>query len=242
VDVARQRQYIVLIGSSNSDLRRERELVSAFCARRVDGLILVPAAGSHRFLREHIATGTKVVCVDRRADGLDLDRVVVDNRRSALAAVGRLLEAGHKRIGFLGDHQGIWTVQERYAGYAQALAGRGIAVDTALVRHGLRTRQEAATAAAALLRHPSPPTAVFASNDVMTVGAVDGLYGRGKPVAVLGFDDFALADKLTPPVSVVVQDPAAIGATAAQLLLSRIGGDTSPAREVVLATRLLMRP
>ncbi|HEX4832025.1 MAG TPA: LacI family DNA-binding transcriptional regulator [Trebonia sp.] len=241
-DVARQRQYIVLIGSSNSDLRRERELIVAFSARRVDGMIIVPAAGSHRFLREHIATGTKVVCVDRRADGLDLDRVVVDNRRGALTAIGRLIDQGHRRIGYLGDHQGIWTVQERYAGYAQALAARGIAPDPSLIRHGLRTRPEAAAAAAALLRHPAPPTAVFASNDVMTMGAVDGLYGRGKPVTLVGFDDFALADKLTPPVSVVVQDPAAIGATAAQLLFSRIGGDASPAREVVLATRLLMRP
>jgi LacI family transcriptional regulator len=91
------------------------------------------------------------------------------------------------------------------------------------------------------MRLAEPPTAVFASNDVMTVGAVDGMYGTDRIAALVGFDDFALADKLAPPVSVVLQDPAAIGATAAQLLFSRIGGDTSPAREVVLVTRLLIR-
>lgn len=222
-DVARQRQYIVLIGSSSSDLRRERELIAAFCARRVDGLVIVPAAGSHRFLREYLAAGTKVVCVDRRADGLDTDRVVVDNRQGAVAAVSRLLDDGHTRIAYLGDHRDLWTVQERYAGYAEAMAARGVPLVPALVRR----------------KHP--PTAVFASNDVMTVGAVDGLYGGGKPITIVGFDDFALADKLSPPVTVLAQDPAAIGATAAQLLFSRIGGDTSPAREVVLATRLVVR-
>jgi len=241
-DVARQRQYIVLIGSSNSDLQRERELVAAFCARRVDGLVIVPAAGSHRFLREYLAAGTKVVCVDRRADGLDTDRVVVDNRQGAVAAVSRLLDDGHERIAYLGDHRDIWTVQERYAGYAQALAARGVPLVPSLIKHGLKTRQEAAAAAAALVRRRLPPTAVFASNDVMTVGAVDGLYGGGKPpTTIVGFDDFALADKLSPPVTVLAQDPAAIGATAAQLLFSRISGDTSPPREVVLATRLVVR-
>ncbi len=240
-DVVRQRQYIVLIGSSSGDLRRERELISAFCARRVDGLVLVPAAGSHRFLREYIATGTKVVCADRGADGCDLDRVVVDNRQGAFAAVTRLLEAGHRQVAYLGDDQGIWTVRERFAGYSQALAARGIPLEPGLVRHGLRTRAEAAAVVAGLMRLAAPPTAFFASNDVMTVGAVDGMYGTDRIAALVGFDDFALADKLTPPVSVVVQDPVAIGATAAQLLLSRINGDTSPAREVVLATRLLIR-
>jgi LacI family transcriptional regulator, galactose operon repressor len=95
----------------------------------------------------------------------------------------------------------------------------------------------------ALLRHPDPPTALFTSNDLVTMGAIDAMHGPGtvSPVALVGFDEFALADKLNPPVTVVAQDPAAIGATAAQLLFARIGGDTSPPRQVVLVTRLLAR-
>jgi LacI family transcriptional regulator len=197
----------------------------------VHGLVLVPAAGSHRFLHEHIATGTKVVCVDRSADGIDLDRVLVDNRQGALAGVTRLLDAGRRQVAYLGGDQGLSTVRERFAWYAQALAARGIPLEPGLVLHGLRTRAEAAAAVAGLMRLAAPPTAVFASNDVTTVGAVDGMYGTDWIAALVGFDDFALADKLALPVSVVLQDPAAIGATAAQLLFSRIGGDTSPARE-----------
>ncbi|HEX4060283.1 MAG TPA: LacI family DNA-binding transcriptional regulator [Streptosporangiaceae bacterium] len=240
-DAARLRKYVVLIGSSNDNLRREREVISAFSARRVDGLIVVPAAGSHKFLRDQIAAGVKVVCVDRPADGLRVDTVVVDNRNGAYGAVRHLLERGHRRIGYLGDRDDIWTVQERYAGFAEALAGERLTPDPALIRHGLETRDAAAEAAAALARLTDPPTALFASNDLMTMGAIDGLHGRSGSIALVGFDEFSLADKLTPRVTVVAQDPAAIGATAAQLLFARIGGDTSPPRDVVLLTRLVAR-
>jgi DNA-binding LacI/PurR family transcriptional regulator len=240
-DAARLRKYVVLIGSSNDNLRREREVISAFTARRVDGLIVVPAAGSHKFLRDQIAAGVKVVCVDRPADGLRVDTVVVDNRNGAYGAVRHLLERGHRRIGYLGDRDDIWTVQERYEGFAEALAGERLTPDPALIRRGLTSREAAAEAAAALTRLTDPPTALFASNDLMTMGAVDGLHGRTSSIALVGFDEFSLADKLTPRVTVVAQDPAAIGATAAQLLFARIGGDTSPPRDVVLLTRLVAR-
>src|SRR5580700_10536921 len=151
-DAARLRKYVVLIGSSNDSLRREREVISAFCARRVDGLIVVPAAGSHRFLRDQLAAGTKVVCVDRPAEGLRVDTVVVDNRNGAYGAVRHLLERGHRRIGYLGDRDDLWTVQERYEGFAEALAGERLTPDPALVRHGLEGRAAAASTAAELVR------------------------------------------------------------------------------------------
>ena len=94
------------------------------------------------------------------------------------------------------------------------------------------------------MQQPAPPTALFASNDLVTMGTVDALYSSRQQrasVALVGFDEFALADKLTPPVTVVAQDPTTIGATAAQLLFGRIAGDTSPAREVMLLTRLVIR-
>jgi DNA-binding LacI/PurR family transcriptional regulator len=242
-DAARLHSFVVLIGSSNDSLEREREVMSAFCARRVDGVILVPAAGSHRFLRAQQQLGVKVVCVDRPADQLEADTVVVDNRQGAYRATRHLMLHGHRRIGYLGDREDIWAVRERFAGFVEALAEDSLTPDPDLVRHGLRGRADAAEAAGALLRHHGPPTALFTSNDLVTMGAIDYLHGAGgvTPVALVGFDEFALADKLTPPVTVVAQDPAAIGATAAQLLFARINGDASPPREVVLLTRLIVR-
>lgn len=242
-DAARLHSFVVLIGSSNDSLEREREVMSAFFARRVDGVILVPAAGSHRFLRAQQELGVKVVCVDRPADNLTADTVLVDNRRGAYLAIKHLMLHGHRRIGYLGDREDIWAVRERYAGFVEALAEDGVVSDPELVRHGLRNRADAAGAAVALLTHPDPPTALFTSNDLVTMGAIDATHGRADiaPVALVGFDEFALADKLNPPVTVVAQDPAAIGATAAQLLFARINGDASPPREVVLLTRLIAR-
>jgi DNA-binding LacI/PurR family transcriptional regulator len=258
-DAARHRNYVVLIGSSNDSLRREREVVAAFCARQVDGLIVVPVEGNHRFLADQLARGTKVVCVDRPADGLAVDKVLVDNRAGARKAVRHLLDQGHRRIGYLGDREDIWTIQERYAGFCDAFGDIGMEPDPLLVRHGPRSRGAAAQLAAALLNLPDPPTALFTTTDLITMGALDALDGRpGRSggtggtggtggnrqagrVALIGFDEFALADKVSPPVTVVAQDPVALGATAAQLLFSRIGGDTSPPREVILLTRLVIR-
>ncbi len=240
-DAARDRSYVVLIGSSNDSLRREREVITAFCARRVDGLIVVPVAGSHRFLRDQLTLGTKVVCADRPADGMQVDTVVVDNRRAAHQAVTHLLGRGHRRVGYLGDREDIWTVRERYAGFRNAFGDFGLELEPSLIRHGLRDRAASARAADALLGLPDRPTALFASNNITTMGAIDALHRHAGGVALIGFDEFALADKLVPPVTVVAQDPVAIGATAAQLLFSRIGGDDSPPRQVVLLTRLVPR-
>lgn len=240
-DSARLRDYLVLIGSSQNNPRREREVISAFCSRQADGLIVVPTAASHKFLTHHIERGTKVVCVDRPAPGLTVDTVLVDNRPAAHQAVRHLLERGHRRIGYLGDATDIWPISERYEGYVSALAEFGEPPDPALVRHGLRNRAAAAKAAAELAALPERwrPTALFTTNDLTTMGVIDsGLHAQ---LALVGFDEFALADKLSPPITLVAQDPDVIGATAAERLFARINGDNSPPRELMLRTRFITR-
>ncbi|MER5525617.1 LacI family DNA-binding transcriptional regulator [Streptomyces sp. NPDC002677] len=237
-DVARQRGSVMLIGSSRADLRREREVIAAFTARRVDGLILTPAAGSHRFLRPAQAQGTKIVCVDRAAPGLNVDAVVVDNFGAVREAVGRLVAHGHRRIGYIGDAPRIWTFGERRRGYLAALAAAGIAPDPALVGDGLRPGPEAAGAVTEMLALPDPPTALLAGNEILAFSALAVLPAG---LAFIAFDDFALADRLTPPVTVIAQDPVALATSAAHLLFARIHGDVSPPRTVVMPTRLIQR-
>jgi LacI family transcriptional regulator len=89
-------------------------------------------------------------------------------------------------------------------------------------------------------RNPDPPTALFTGNGLVTMSAIDGMHGRAavSPVALVSFDKFVLCGQAAPAVA---QNPAAIGATAAQLVSARIGGDTLPARQVVLLTRLVAR-
>ena len=237
-DEAYRRGYLVLLGSTNDDPGRERDLVTAFSARQVDGLILVPTSGNQHALAR---LRTPLVCADRMARGLDVDTVTVDNRGGARQAVTHLLDQGHRRVAYLGDQRDIWTLRERYAGYRDAFNAAGLDVSADLVRHGLRSRTSAAAATAELMTLSDPPTALFCANDLITMGAIDGLGTATREVALVGFDDFPLADKLSPAVTVVSQDPGTVGATAAQLLFSRIDGHPAPPRSVVLMTRFIPR-
>lgn len=242
-NVARARGVAVLAGSLDEDPRRERELVAAFTSRRVDGLIMMPTGGDHSYLLPERRAGTAMVFVDRPPGLVDADVVLTDNRAGAEAGVAHLISSGHRRVGFIGDLARIVTAQERYEGYLDALRLAGMPLAD---RHTVRdaTTVEAAEAAAAgLLTEPEPPTALFTAQNLVTMGAIKALrrLGRQHDVALVGFDDFLLADLLDPPVTVVAQDPSLIGETAARQLFRRTDGDTSPGSTVVVPTTLVVR-
>jgi LacI family transcriptional regulator len=183
------------------------------------------------------------VCLDRRARHLDADSVVSDNFGGARRAVGHLLERGHRRVGFLGDLLSISTAQERLRGYKHALEAAGVTVDDALVRTELRAPDVAAAAVDDMLALRQPPTAFFTSQNLLTIGGIGALRRarRGREIALIGFDDVSLADMLDPAISVVAQDPQALGRAAADQLFRRLDGDTGPAVNVVMPVTLIAR-
>lgn len=242
-DAARVRGVGILAGSLDEDPARERQLAASLVARRVDGLIVVPAGRDHSYLKDEQEMGTAVVFVDRPPALLAADSVLADNRHGAMAAVKHLAAHGHRRIAFLGDLTSIATAQERYAGYREALREAGLPEDPGIVRHDLHTAETAQAAVTALLTGPRPPTALFSSQNLITLGTVRALRSCGTQhrTALAGFDDLPLADLLDPPVTVVAQDVQAIGTLAAQILFRRIDGDVSKVREHVVPTRLIVR-
>jgi LacI family transcriptional regulator len=242
-DVAVERRVLVLAGSSDEDAERERELVTAFASRRVDGLIIQPSSEDHRYLAAERRAGTALVFVDRPPRGLQADAVVTDNAAGIRRAVLHLIEHGHRRIGYLGDLHTIATASDRHQGYVDELTEHGIDVDRSLVRLDLRGSDKAEAAALDLLRSRRRPTALVASQNLITIGALRALRGLElhTTVALVGFDDFTLADLLQPGITVIAQDPAAIGRTAAGVLFRRLDGDESPARVHVVRTRMITR-
>ncbi len=114
--VARNRGVLPLVGSSDEDPRRERELAEAFLSRRVDGLIVVPSSADHSYLRAERDAGTALVFVDRPPAFIDADCVLSDNAGGAAEATAHLIRAGHRRIAFLGDERRIFTATERLRG------------------------------------------------------------------------------------------------------------------------------
>jgi LacI family transcriptional regulator, galactose operon repressor len=242
-DAARDRGVLVFAGSCDEDPERERELIGSFRERRVDGIIVVPASNDHTYLYEERRAGTALVFVDRRASHLDADSIVSDNFGGATQAVSHLLEHGHRRIGFLGDLLSISTAKERLRGYAHALEGARIPVDDDLVRTELRDPDAAARAIDEMLTLPDPPTAFFTGQNLLTIGGVHALRraDREREIALIGFDDISLADLLKPAISVVAQDPQALGRAAADQLFRRLDGDTAPAVHHVIPVTLIAR-
>ena len=156
--------------------------------------------------------------------------MVTDNQAGAERGVQHLISRGHRRIAFVGDLLQIQTAQQRYAGYLDAMRGADLRVVQQDTIHDCTSASLAEAAVTAMMRGDDPPTALFTAQNFVTFGALRALrhLGLQHRVAVVGFDDFALADLLDPGVTVVAQDAAAIGRRAAERLFSRFDGDDSP--------------
>ena len=242
-DVARHRGVMVLAGSVDEDPTRERALVADFLAHSVDGLIIVPAAADQSYLAPERRSGTPVVFVDRPPQNLNADAVVAANREGAASGVDHLIRRGHRRIAFIGDLPTIHTAAERELGYRDAMARRNVAVDEMLIRRNVRGADEAIQAAYELMEGAQPPTALFAAQNVLALGAYVALQrlGRRADTALVGFDDFPLADLLEPGVTVVAQNPSLIGTLAAETLFGRLDGNDGVTTTHVVPTELIQR-
>jgi LacI family transcriptional regulator len=240
-EAARQRGFLLITGSCQEDPERERELVSALLRRRVDALLIVPAGTDHRYLLPELAAGVPAVFLDRPPQGLEADAVLLDNVGGAKRAVEHLIAHGHRRIACVTDAADLHTAAERLAGYRAALSAAGLPEDLALVRAGVRDAVTASEVVRELLALPEDrrPTALFSANNRITVGAV-GVLAR-HPVALVGFDDFELADVLAIPVTVIRDDPHRMGSVAAELAFARLDGDDRPPQRVVVPCELVER-
>jgi LacI family transcriptional regulator len=240
-ELARVHGHMVVIANSEEDPAAEQKAVSTLLERQVTGLLIVPAGPDHGYLLDEIRHGTPVVFMDRPAQGVGADEVLIDNVGGAQRATEHLLAHGHRRIGVVGDPPTVYTVGERVRGFREAMAAAGVAVDESLVRLGGRDVVQAETATQELLSMAHPPTAVFTTNNRASIGALRALRGRESTFALVGFDDFELADMLPVPVTVVKHDPAQMGRAGAELLFTRLSGDEGPPQRIVLPTELVPR-
>jgi LacI family transcriptional regulator, galactose operon repressor len=224
--IALEQGYLLYSGSTDSDPGREEQLSLAMCARRVDGLIIVPTPGSHDYLVSEIEAGVATVFVLRPPELVRVDAVVPDERGGAHAAIEHLVAQGHRKIGFLGGPDGHRSRTLR-TGCAEALAAAGLPVDQALLN---LNRERLASA---------DLSAVFCADQEYTRAAIRAVLPRR--VAIVGFGDLPLADLVSPPVSVVSYDPVRIGRTAGELLIRRLAGDQTPPRRVEVPVRLIAR-
>lgn len=233
--------FVVMVGSTGERADRERQVALAYCARRPDALVLAPIAGSQEYLAPEVVAGLPVVAVDRPAHGIRADAVLSDNAGGMATAVAHLLRRGHRRIGYLGDDAAVFTARERFDGYEAALTGAGLAIDPSLVHLAAPEPAHLTAALRAMLANPSPPTALISGNNRITVEVLRHLNGCPDRPALLGFDDLELADLLRPGLTVIAQDPPAIGRAAMSLLSARFAHPDLPPRQLRVPTRLIAR-
>jgi LacI family transcriptional regulator len=245
-DVAHAAGYEVLLANSDEDPATERAAVRTLYEKRVDGLIVAPTStddGPH--LSELPARGVPVVLIDRIVPGIDADAVVVDNDRAARRAVDHLVGLGHRRIALLTSVGLIHTNQMRLAGYLEGLRGAGIEPDDTLVRMSEYHREAAVNEMHSALSLPDPPTAVFTTDNLMSLGAFEGAQRAGRAVpdelSIVGFDDLEWTTIVRPPLTVVAQPTYELGATAARRLIARMEGDESPPTTFTLDTTFVIR-
>ncbi|HWK92704.1 MAG TPA: LacI family DNA-binding transcriptional regulator [Luteimicrobium sp.] len=227
------------IASSDEDPDAEVVLVDEFALRRVRGIILTSTLTSHASFVDVQERGVPIVFVDRPPSGMDADAFLLDNYGGTRAAVEHLLAAGHRRIAYVGDYARLHPQRERQRAFGDAMEAAGVTDWRSLVREGAHDAESAAAAVQSLLAEDPGVSAVFSSNNRITTGVLHAMAELAPDLALVGFDDFDLADLLG--VTTVSYDPAEIGRQAARALLAREGRRVDDPQTWVLPTRLVAR-
>ena len=236
---------MMLLADTHEDPDYEVKVVQALHERRVDGILIAPAAsstsGALAYLRER---SVPTVLVDRFV-GTTFDQIAVESRDAARSLVSHLVGLGHRRIAFVSGAAGLSTTTERLEGYRLALEAARIRFDPDLVRSGESKIEPAREAVRHLLSLDKRPSALMTGNNLMTIGAMRALRAAGLSVpgdvSLVGFDDFDWADVFAPRLTVMAQPVEELGARAVRLLTRRIANPSARRQSIRLAPTLRFR-
>jgi LacI family transcriptional regulator, repressor for deo operon, udp, cdd, tsx, nupC, and nupG len=242
--VALERGYQVLLGDTQNDVQLEEQYLNVLPQKQVDGMIFLTAR-TRKELMEEMSRQFPIVLACEYLEGTDIPTVSIDNISSARKATEHLIGLGHRRIAHLTGPMDVILSRDRLRGYYQALAQHDIDVDAALVQEGDFSFESGYNVTLKLLALEKPPTAIFAANDAMAIGAIKAVRHRGgrvpEDVAVVGFDDIQMASIFEPGVTTIAQPMFDIGKQAMKLLLQLIDGEEVDRRQFVLPDRLVIR-
>jgi LacI family transcriptional regulator len=242
-DVAQPAGFSVLLCNTDNDPVREEQYVNATMAEQIAGVIISPTAASPHVQRL-VDARVPVVVIDRRLTDTLVDTVLVDNDHGAELATGHLIDSGYRRIACITGPADLYTAERRLEGYRRALEKAGRPYDESLVRYADFRQDGGRTAMASLLAAQDRPDAVFVTNNMMTMGAMECVLDQELSVptdiGVVGFDDVPWT-LIRPALSTVVQPTYELGRAAANMLTARMA---EPGREpsvLTLPTRLAVR-
>jgi LacI family transcriptional regulator len=242
--VAKEHGYSVIITTSNEDADTEYVGVEQMLQRHVDGLVVIPARFRDSRLNRALFGKTPVVVFDRPVADPGLDVVLVQNTSGSRRIVEHLIEHGHKHIGLMGLSRSLFTINARFLGYRRALHDAGLRENSFF---GCESQAETLRTLQERLKGTDALTAIFTSNTLATRCVLSSLMHLGvripNDVALVGFDDFDLADVTSPPLTVVRQPAQEMGRVAASLLFDRIARGELPqaGNRIVLPVEIVLR-
>lgn len=242
-DEAHAAGYAVIVGNADERPDRQDAYVEVLLDRRVDGLLISPAVTSSHLIETAVRRRANIVCVDRAVEGLDVPTVRADGARSTAALVDHLLDLGHERIATIAGPQETTTGRERLVAFLGRLRERGMEVPEGYVQIGDFQHGSGYAAMRRLLDRDEPPTAVFAADNLMALGALQGIREAGlripDDVGLASFDDSPWFELVTPPLTAIAQPMTELGRAAVQALLDLLAG--RPAQSRTLTSRLVVR-
>ncbi len=239
--------YTLSFGNTLGDVDKEARNLELFRRQRVDGLILDLVGTTPEYMQHILATiHVPAVLIDRRADGLPFDSVLLDNYGAGRAVTEYLIRSGHRKIAILIGQLDYSTAVERLQGYLDTLAENGIARDDRMILQGLFDIEPARSATADMLASGVRPTAIFCINNQMTIGVMLALAEQGfrcpQDISVAGIDDLPTAAAFSPRLTVAIQPTVEIGEKAVALLLARLDGTAPPEPvQLICEPRLIVR-
>ncbi len=245
-DVASENGFNVIFCNTDESAAEEAEQLNILAQKQTDGVLLVPARSSAEPIEFLHRQAVPVVVLDRRMPGGGVDVVRCDSEQGAYDLTCLLLNLGHRRTAVLAGPEDVSTAADRVAGYRRALAGAGLAEDPRLVFFGEYTQAGGQVMAEQALALKPRPTALFAANNFIAIGAYRFLRQAGlrvpEDVALVAFDDLPAAIVMDPFLTVAAQPAYTMGQRATELLLSRLEGSAPPGhQEIVLPVELIIR-
>ncbi len=218
----------------------------SFYRRRVDGVLLVPARCTPETVQFIQSQNVPLVVIDRHIPGVEIDSVRCDSEGGGYALVRLLLAQGHRRVAMLSGPQGLSSADDRVAGYTRALAEAGLDQQNTLIFYGGFNQQSGYQMMQKALQAEPRPTAIFAANNFIIMGAFKAVRDAGLKVpedmALVGFDDLPVDLVIDPFFTVAAQPAYAMGKQATELLLARIAGQAPPHyQEIILPIEIIVR-
>jgi len=237
--------YSAIICNSDGDEDKEARYLDVLLSKKVDGLLLIAASQPSEGLRHLVESGPPTVVVDRELGDLPVPQVMVENHRGGYLAGRHLLELGHRDIAVIAGPGGTGTSAKRLEGFRHAVDEAGLSIGQERIFRGDFRAASGRAAMDRWLGSGAPPTAVFAENDLMAIGALSSAHASDVDVpvdlSVVGFDGIAFGADVTPPLTTVAQSTNDVATTAIEMLFERLRDQEAPPRRVELPVSLLVR-